>query len=376
MRFIGICLVLVGILTVLQVEGAKKKKNIKSTVTTDINGASSQVSDAGTPILSNADKRIAEMVPIRFDLIDSNDKPPPKGILFSWHSITSHGKKQHLQDGRFHDTVGTGNEFKVAVKSCHEAHPEIPIYLITNAKVLDRETRGLLHRVYEMDLMQESGLLQLYQETGDIKFGFGTKAYSVIRGWELGLLPDWVIHFDVDITIVSTSNKWNLHTMFEPLQFYDIAGVMEGYSTCLDPTKPDHTLAVGGGWEMNTGAFAVKRSAKILLEKWVEVFKEDPDRFAYFQSGEQQGMSSKIHFCIAFSYMCVCSRVCMNSTDFYSLCQCFRVLYRSVHVGASRYAPIPDVCTSSHIQFPASNPSCKTWASPTSNAACPYIQSR
>ena len=92
------------------------------------------------------------------------------------------------------------------------------MYLITNAKVLDSETRALLHRVYELDLMAESGLLQLYQETGDIKFGFGTKAYSVVRGWELGIIPERVIHFDVDITIVATSPKWNLKTMLEPLQ--------------------------------------------------------------------------------------------------------------------------------------------------------------
>ena len=136
--------------------------------------------------------------------------------------MTSQSDQPHLKDGRFHETVGTGNEFKVAVKSCHEAHPELPMYLITNAKVLDASTRKLLHRVYEMDLMAESGLQQLYEETGDIKFGFGTKAFSVIRGWELGIIPDRVIHFDVDITIVSTSPKWNLHTMLTPLDVREI----------------------------------------------------------------------------------------------------------------------------------------------------------
>jgi hypothetical protein len=277
------------ICTIHLVNGKKKKVNAHASVSTNVDG---DVSDIAAIALTNAEKRIAELRPIRFDPIDTIDKPPPQGILFSWHAITSVAREQHLHDGRFHKTVGTGNEFKVAVKSCHDAHPELPIYLITNAQQLDRETRALIHRVYEMDLMAESGLLRLYEETGDIKFGFGTKAYSVIRGWELGIIPDWVIHFDVDITIVSTHKKWNLNTMLEPLKFYDIAGVMEGYSTCLDPEKPDHTLAVGGGWEMNTGAFAVKRSAKPLLEKWVEVFKEDPDRFAYFQSGEQQGKAN------------------------------------------------------------------------------------
>lgn len=64
---------------------------------------------------------------------------------------------------------------------------------------------------------------------------------------------------------------------------------MEGYSTSLNPDTPDKILAVGSGWEMNTGAFAVKKSTKPLLEKWVEIFKKEPEKFAEFQSGEQQG---------------------------------------------------------------------------------------
>jgi len=228
MRIFGIAMfVLLSVLVltfIQQVDAAKKKKkNSKTTVVTDTSGGSVGAGDFGVGdiaarALSNAEKRIAALRPINFDTIDPTDIPPPKGILFSWHAISSQAKEQHLRDGRFHETVGTGNEFKVAVKSCHDAHPELPIYLITNAKELDRETRGLIHRVYEMDLMAESGLLELYEETGDIKFGFGTKAYSVIRGWDLGIIPDWVIHFDVDITIVSTHNKWNLNTMFEPLK--------------------------------------------------------------------------------------------------------------------------------------------------------------
>ena len=66
---------------------------------------------------------------------------------------------------------------------------------------------------------------------------------------------------------------------------------MEGYSTNLNPNKPmSYVLATGAGWEMNTGAFAVKRSTAPLLLKWVECFKNEPSRFEYFQSGEQQGI--------------------------------------------------------------------------------------
>jgi len=95
---------------------------------------------------------------------------------------------------------------------------------------------------------------------------------------------------------------------------------MEGYSTCLDPTKPDFTLAVGGGWEMNTGAFSVKKTAKPLLEKWVEVFKEDPDRFAYFQSGEQQGESILNAGCGVYG------------TVYYMKADAFRVLFDLLHL--------------------------------------------
>lgn len=116
------------------------------------------------------------------------------------------------------ETVGEGFEFDVAVLSCFEAHPEIPIYLFTNAKLLDRKTHSMIHRVYKVDLLKESGLDELYKATGDAKFGFGTKAYSVVYGWEHGLIPDRVVHFDVDITIIEVSERWNLHTMFEPLQ--------------------------------------------------------------------------------------------------------------------------------------------------------------
>ena len=66
---------------------------------------------------------------------------------------------------------------------------------------------------------------------------------------------------------------------------------MEGYSTSMDPDKPrTNVLATGSGWEMNTGAFAVKKSSIPLMQRWVDVFHEDPARFKYFQSGEQQGM--------------------------------------------------------------------------------------
>lgn len=74
------------------------------------------------------------------------------------------------------------------------------------------------------------------------------------------------------------------------MQYYDVAGVMEGYSTHLDPARYMDILAVGDGWEMNTGAFAVRRRAMPLLQKWVRIFGSEPERFVSYQSGEQQGL--------------------------------------------------------------------------------------
>ncbi len=123
----------------------------------------------------------------------------------------------HSQFG-YVKTVGRGDEFKVAVKSCYDAHPEIPMYLFTNVEYLDADIQSMLHRIYKVDLMLESGLDKLYASTGDSKFGFGTKAYSVISGWKWGVLPEWVLHLDVDIVILETSKRWNLMKMFEPLK--------------------------------------------------------------------------------------------------------------------------------------------------------------
>ena len=130
-----------------------------------------------------------------------------------------------MPEGRFGevDTVGRGNEFNVAVKSCHDAHPDIPMYLITNVKYLDANISKLLHRVYKLDLMKESGLDILYKQTGDAKFGFGTKAYSLISGWKYNMLPNEVLHFDIDIAIIDVTPEWNLHHFFKPLKVSNLA---------------------------------------------------------------------------------------------------------------------------------------------------------
>jgi hypothetical protein len=47
--------------------------------------------------------------------------------------------------------------------------------------------------------------------------------------------------------------------------------------------------SVGSGFEINTGAFAVRRRAAGLLVEWLNVFMSDYQRMRYFLTGEQQG---------------------------------------------------------------------------------------
>jgi hypothetical protein len=63
---------------------------------------------------------------------------------------------------------------------------------------------------------------------------------------------------------------------------------MEGYSAPISGTKGKYP-AVGRGWEMNTGMFAVKKSSAPLLQKWIDVFKQNSHIFSTVESGEQQG---------------------------------------------------------------------------------------
>ena len=62
---------------------------------------------------------------------------------------------------------------------------------------------------------------------------------------------------------------------------------MEGYSSPLPGTT--EFPAVGRGWEMNTGVFAIKRSTAPLLRKWIDTFVDNRDIFVVAESGEQQG---------------------------------------------------------------------------------------
>lgn len=114
--------------------------------------------------------------------------------------------------------IGYGNEFKIAAMGLKKAHPDIPIVLMTNIDGIPEELRSLVDRYYVLDLLQEAGLDKVVKKTQDLKFGFATKAQSLISGWQHGWLPEQVIHFDVDIAVVQVTPSFNFEHVFEPLQ--------------------------------------------------------------------------------------------------------------------------------------------------------------
>lgn len=121
--------------------------------------------------------------------------------------------------------IGHKNEFKVALLGLKEAHSDIPIHLFTNIEDVDKDIRQHIDAVHVVDLLKEGGLDTIVKETGDLKFGFATKAQSLITGWERGLIPDRVIHLDVDIAIVRSTTVFNLGFAIEPLEVsYSVLG--------------------------------------------------------------------------------------------------------------------------------------------------------
>jgi hypothetical protein len=63
-----------------------------------------------------------------------------------------------------------------------------------------------------------------------------------------------------------------------------MAVVFEGSSLGAPQAK-----ALGGGWQANSGAFAVKKDSIPLLELWLNIFKEEFDALVDTQCAEQQG---------------------------------------------------------------------------------------
>lgn len=131
--------------------------------------------------------------------------------------------------------IGHKNEFKVALLGLREAHPDIPIYLFTNIENVEPDISSLIDVIHVVDLLKEGGLDKIVKETGDLKFGFATKAQSLITGWERKIIPDKVIHLDVDIAIVRSTQFFNLEYAIEPLQVISSAFCAMPASKILKP---------------------------------------------------------------------------------------------------------------------------------------------
>ena len=228
------------------------------------------------------------------DDYDYNDTVPEivpanMAIVFSWHRNVKLGDSR-WQGGAGKQSIGVGNEFKVAVLSVTAALPGVPVYLFTNVpkSEIDRDVVKLI-TVVKVDLFVEAGLHTLMDQRNPPyeRIGFGTKPMSLIYGWERDLLPPYVLYLDVDIIVAGDEDSAGrtLADVFKPLLHYDLAAVFEGFAIGPRPTP-----AMGDGWEINTGVMSVRRDALPLVKKWLEVFKRDQDSLDRYISGEQQAL--------------------------------------------------------------------------------------
>ncbi len=156
--------------------------------------------------------------------------------------------------------------------------------LMTNSA--DRRIDGKpFDRVVRVDLLRLSGLgvmrgvARSPRTSTDSRAACGLKMHALLHGWAASpaLLPDQVLLLDHDVAVLRPRV---LLRMFDPLQHYDLAGVMEGMSRGWDGSDPNarnDTLAsapdpAGRGWELNTGVIAVRREARWLVELWAAEF--------------------------------------------------------------------------------------------------------
>lgn len=106
----------------------------------------------------------------------------------------------------------------------------------------------------------------------------GLKMTAVLHGWSIGALPEHVLMLDHDIVVIRPRA---VLAMFDPLVYYDLAGVMEGLSRGWDgrdPNQRNDSLAAppdpaGRGWEVNSGALAIRRRAEWFVRLWAAEFR-------------------------------------------------------------------------------------------------------
>jgi hypothetical protein len=142
------------------------------------------------------------------------------GILFVWPVLASIPVGSTRGKGH----VGTGNEFRAAVKSIRKNDPYIQIFLATNigdcrTSCADKETMSTVN-IINMDFMSPP----LSVRTRDLSVSDGelfrhlAKPFALVQGWSLALLPEYVLVLDVETIVGRTSEKYGLRSVFEPLK--------------------------------------------------------------------------------------------------------------------------------------------------------------
>lgn len=212
------------------------------------------------------------------------------------HSHQALELKQKVSGGKavvwaYHDRdVDRGEEakpqewlakFTRSVEEVRKFHPDadFKLVLVTNveaAKELVEKPGKLFDDVIIQDLHPEEGTLS----NKKVK---GVKAVALYNLFKKGLY-DQCLYLDPELKIT----RHGLAQFFEPLEFYDIVGTMEGF------TEGPEKRTVANGWELSTGAFAIKKESKKLLKEWIDEFFLNDGEYKAFATLDQQALMSVI----------------------------------------------------------------------------------
>ena len=164
----------------------------------------------------------------------------PKGktaVLYSYHMCEG-------------DTISETwlDRLQTSAGSVRKNHPDTVILLLTNipAANIDWQLHQLFDMIITIDLLKRSGLLPFYNRLKGAGAGgavcrasaCGTKAYALYHLWQhCNAEYEAMLYMDHDTYWMSAGAQ----AFFEPLAFYDVAGVMEGYA--YDTAKgEDHLI--------------------------------------------------------------------------------------------------------------------------------------
>lgn len=160
-----------------------------------------------------------------------------------------------------------------AVQRVASALSSVSLKTVLMTNVEDSRVDSIVSHVERVDLLALSALGRVPPRAL-----CGLKATALLHGWRRRLLPEQVLVLDHDVAILRPTQL--LH-MFDPLAYYDLAGVMEGVSRGWDGSdtrRRNDSLATppdpaGRGWEVNTGVLAVRQQAQWLVQLWAAEFR-------------------------------------------------------------------------------------------------------